>query len=95
MVAPSYVEKRLGISRPTRLILEAKGILNPVRLADGAHRRYSRAEVDALAESHTSSDPSPLGSDETAGDVPEGSTPESAVPPAAPSGAIALADDAA
>jgi hypothetical protein len=94
MVAPSYVEKRLGISRPTRLVLEGKGILNPVRLADGSHRRYHRAEVDALADSHTSSDTTPQVSDETIGAaaVPMGNAPEGD-PAAGPSGAIALSKE--
>ncbi|CAD5999482.1 protein of unknown function [Agreia sp. COWG] len=65
MVAPAYVERKLGISRPTRLGLEEKGLLNPVRFGDSGHRRYNRAEVDALADSHTSSDTTPHVSDET------------------------------
>ncbi len=49
MVDPAWVERRLGISRPTRLALEDKGLLHPVRLTTGGHRRYDRAEVEALA----------------------------------------------
>lgn len=55
LVAPSWVEKRLGISRTTRLDYEARGLLHPVRLTDTSHRRYDLAEVEALAagESHS------------------------------------------
>jgi hypothetical protein len=42
--------------------------LSSVILPSG-HRRYMRAEIEALADSHASSDSSPLGSDETAGTV--------------------------
>ncbi|HVX06651.1 hypothetical protein, partial [Humibacter sp.] len=53
-VDASYVERKLGISRSTRLRLEDDGVLNPVRLTPSSHRRYTKAEVDALAKGQVS-----------------------------------------
>lgn len=55
LVSPGWVEAHLGISRQTRLDLEERGALTPIRLTENSHRRYRRAEVVALAEGgHTS-----------------------------------------
>lgn len=48
LVSPGWVESRLGISRPTRLLLEEQGILTPVRLTPSSHRRYRLDQVEAL-----------------------------------------------
>lgn len=48
-VTPAWVEQRLEISRPTRISLEQAGQLHPIRLTPNGHRKYRRAEVDALA----------------------------------------------
>jgi hypothetical protein len=53
LVPPHWVERRLGIARPTRIKLEQEGKLTPVRLTTGSHRRYDRAEVEALATAGT------------------------------------------
>lgn len=44
----SWVEARLGISRPTRIKLEDDGVLHPIRLTPNGQRRYDPAEVEAL-----------------------------------------------
>lgn len=49
-VSPAWVETKLDISRPTRLELERVGKLHPIRLTPTAHRKYRRAEIEALAE---------------------------------------------
>lgn len=91
---PGEAARALRVTTKTLQRMAQRHELSSVLLPSG-HRRYMRAEIDALADSHTSSDRSPLGSDETAGDEPAGTTPEDAASPAASSGAIALADDAA
>lgn len=48
LVSPAWVERALGISRQTRLHLEAQGVLLPVRMTPTSHRRYRRADVEAL-----------------------------------------------
>jgi len=50
-VSPGWVERRLNISRATRLSLEERGALIPVRLTAQSHRRYRLAEVEALLAS--------------------------------------------
>jgi hypothetical protein len=45
LVPPHWVERRLGIARPTRIKLEQEGKLTPVRLTTG--------EVEALATAGT------------------------------------------
>lgn len=45
----AYVMHRLAISRGTVYRLEAEGRLKSVRYSTTGHRRFSRAEVDALA----------------------------------------------
>ncbi|WP_295792048.1 hypothetical protein [uncultured Microbacterium sp.] len=42
------MERRLNISRPTRLLLEEQGVLTPVRLTPSSHRRYRLDQVEAL-----------------------------------------------
>lgn len=49
LVSPGWVEKRLNISRTTRIALEDRGALTPVRLTESSHRRYRLDEVEALA----------------------------------------------
>lgn len=48
LVSPAWVERVLGISRQTRLHLEAQGVLLPLRMTPTSHRRYRRADVEAL-----------------------------------------------
>lgn len=50
LVSPGWVEKRLNISRTTRLALEERGALEAVRLTKRSHRRYRLADVEALAK---------------------------------------------
>jgi len=45
---PAEVAAELGVSTKTVTRMDARGDLTPLRLPSG-HRRYSRAEVEALA----------------------------------------------
>lgn len=53
LVASGWVETYLGISRQTRLDLEARGVLSAIRLTPTSQRRYNRAQVEALAKPTT------------------------------------------
>lgn len=56
LVSPAWVENALGVSRQTRLDLERKGVLTVVRLTPNSHRRYHRAEIEALVNSPEDAD---------------------------------------
>jgi predicted DNA-binding transcriptional regulator AlpA len=49
LVPLAYVTQRLAISRASVYRLESEGVLHPVRFTPASHRRFKRAEVDALA----------------------------------------------
>jgi hypothetical protein len=95
LVMPGEAARALRVTTKTLQRMAQRNELSSVLLPSG-HRRYIRVEIDALADSHTSSDPSPLGSDETSGaPTPVETTSAGAVPPAAPAGDSSDLGDAA
>jgi excisionase family DNA binding protein len=49
LISSKDVASRLGVSQATVLRAVAKGLLSPVLVTPGGHRRFSERDVDALA----------------------------------------------